>query len=41
MAYDAGDDVLVVGTLGRGAWLLPQATCAGGAEDADNDGQCD
>ena len=23
--YDAADDVLVVGTLGRGAWLLPNA----------------
>jgi hypothetical protein len=41
LEYDAVDDVLVAGTLGRGAWLLAEATCGGGANDADGDSLCD
>jgi photosystem II stability/assembly factor-like uncharacterized protein len=41
LEYDAADDLLVAGTLGRGAWILPGATCAGGTDDADGDGRCD
>ena len=29
MDYDAADDVLIAGTLGRGAWLFPSASQAG------------
>ena len=39
MDYDATDDVLVVATLGRGAWTMPLITCAAG--DADDDVVCD
>jgi len=38
MEMDTADDALVVGTLGRGAWILPNASDVINGNDGDNNG---
>ncbi len=39
--YDRTDDVMVAGTLGRGAYLMTKVTCNDGTDDPDGDLVCD